>query len=184
MIEIVQGKTGSGKSTYLAYRASKALKKGIDVYSNVYIKDTFRLNISDLGKYEISNALIIIDEAGFEFNSRQHKQFTNTLYRFFTMHRHYNLDIILAVQFWDRLDLVIRELVHTIKVCTKLGPFTVTRDVKVSIKIPKQTHELTEVHEWQLFSRRFILRRKYYYMFDSYYKDNLPEKQFERYVSR
>ena len=116
-IDIVMGKTGIGKTTYLALLAKKYMKKNYKVYSNVYINGCYYINPKDdLGKYLIENALVIIDEAGLEFNNRDYKNFTKDLFRFFTKHRHLKTHVVLSVQLWDRLDIVIREVIHRIYV--------------------------------------------------------------------
>lgn len=174
------GKPGVGKSTYLAYLSKQAIKKGKKVYSNVYIKDTFQFNIKDLGNFQIDNALVIIDEAGHEFNARDFKKFTNELYRFFTIHRHYGLDIVLAVQFWDRLDIVIRELTQRIVVVvpTLFKPLCIkTKDISVKIDI-SEDNTIVEKYAWLPFSFRYHLKRPLWKFFDSFYLDKLPDKQF------
>lgn len=184
MIQIVMGKPGVGKSTYLAYQTAKTLKKGRDVYSNVYIEGSYKLDLRDLGKWNIESGLVIIDEAGFEFNARDFKKFTSELYRFFTMHRHYDLDIILAVQFWDRLDIVIRELTQRI---TVVKPFIFNRwfmaskDIKVRIAIDENTKQIIEEYTWNFFSYRIIPRFTYWKFFNSFYRDYLPPKEFLKY---
>lgn len=184
MIQIVMGKPGAGKSTYLAYKSAKAMKEGRNVYSNVFIDGAYKFNIQDLGKYNIESALVIIDEAGFEFNARDFKKFTGDLYRFFTMHRHYDLDIILAVQFWDRLDIVIRELTQQI---TVIKPFIInkwfmsSKDIKVSIAIDENTKQIIEEYSWKFLSYRIIPRWKYWKFFNSFYRDYLPEKEYIKY---
>lgn len=186
MIHIVMGKPGVGKSTYLAYKTAKSLKQNRSVYSNVYIEGAYKFQIQDLGKYNIESALVIIDEAGFEFNARDFKKFTNDLYRFFTMHRHYDLDIILAVQFWDRLDIVIRELTHKI---TVVKPFIInkyfmaSKDIKVKIAIDENTKQIIEEYSWDFFSYRIVPRWLYWKYFNSFYRDYLPEKQYKKYIN-
>lgn len=184
MIQIVMGKPGVGKSTYLAHRTVKSLKENRKVYSNVYIEGAYKFQLQDLGKFNIESALVIIDEAGFEFNARDFKKFTSELYRFFTMHRHYDLDIILAVQFWDRLDIVIRELTQRI---TVVKPFILnkwfmgSKDIKVKIAIDENTKQIIEEYSWDFFSYRVIPRWKYWKCFNSFYRDYLPDKKYSKY---
>ena len=184
MIHIVMGKPGVGKSTYLAKMAQKKMKKGINVFSNVYIEGAYEITLkSDLNKYLITDGLVIIDEAGFEFNARDFKKFSTELYRFFTMHRHYNLDVVLAVQFWDRLDIVIRELVRKITVVkpTLLGLWFIrSKDIKCDIDISEEK-QIVELFSWKLFSTRYYYKKSTWHLFDSFYRDDLPNKEFKRY---
>lgn len=57
----------SGKSTYAAKLAKKALTAGRAVYSNFPIRGTFQITKDDIGKYLMEDCLIIIDEAGVDF---------------------------------------------------------------------------------------------------------------------
>ena len=68
----------------------------------IYIKN------EDLGTYDISNGLVLIDEATLEFDSRDYKNFSKRLVQFFLLHRHYNLDVVLFTQQWDGVDRKIR----------------------------------------------------------------------------
>lgn len=51
----------SGKSTYAAKLAKKALAAGRAVYSNFPIRGTFQITKDDIGKYLMEDCLIIID---------------------------------------------------------------------------------------------------------------------------
>ena len=65
MFDVYFGAPGSGKSTMACRLALQALKQRRKVYSNVEIKNCLELDPrADIGKYEISNGLVIIDEAG------------------------------------------------------------------------------------------------------------------------
>lgn len=184
MISIVMGKPGSGKSTYMAIMAQKSLEKGIPVYSTEHIVGTYKLDLSDLNKYNIQDALIIFDESGSKFNSRNWNKFNLDLYTFFCEHRHYNLNIILGVQYWDRLDIVIRELVHNIYVCKRCILnywFLKVKSIGCQIDISPD-EQIIERFFWL----PFIVGTKYYYkrnawkLFDSWEKRDLPTKEFEK----
>lgn len=184
-IEIVMGKTGIGKTTYLALIAKKYIEKGYKVYSNVYIKGTYKFNPkTDLGKYDMNNSLIIVDEAGLEFNARDFKNFSKDLYKFFTMHRHMKTSVLLSVQFWDRLDIVIRELLHRIYVIT---PNIFNKRI---MKVKEIGNEISINDDgiivqrffwisWLLGGTKLYRRKKAWHMFDTHSIDALDAKDFD-----
>lgn len=178
-IHIVMGKTGIGKTTYLALKAKDYIKKGIPVYSNVPIVGCYKIDAADLGKYDIRDCLLIIDEAGLSFNARDYKQFTKNLYGFFTLHRHYRIHCILSVQFWDRLDIVIRELVHRIFI---LQPSIFNKQILKCVEVGNKI----DIDENGVIVQRFhyipslfggvkyYIRRFAWSMFETHSVNNLP----------
>lgn len=185
MITIVMGRPGAGKSTYLAICAREHIKKGKKVYSNVYIKGCLKIEPrEDFNFYELADGLVIIDEAGFEFNNRNWKQFGDQMYRFFTMHRHYNLDIILAVQMWDRVDMCIREVTQKIVIVepTILARwFVKARSVECLIGI--QQGQIVEIFQYAPIlagGLQFKYRKGAMSMFNSYYRDTLLYREFDK----
>ena len=185
-ITIVMGKTGSGKSTYGAIMAQKYLKKGQRVWSNMPIAGTLKVSPKDdFYKYDISNGAVIVDEAVQDFNARDFKKFTMDMWKFFSMHRHYNIDIYIICQFWDRVDLNIRELCHNIYVLkpTIFSYFFICLD-KIYTEVGiSQEKKIEMIFDWvKVFAggRQYLYRRNAYKMFDSYSVDPLPVKEWEK----
>lgn len=111
-IQIFFGLIGSGKTTLAANIARKAQRRHIRVFSNMPIQGTLKFELSDLGHYDMSNSIILIDEAGIDFDNRQFKSnFSdkNRLY-FFKLIRHYKSSIFLFSQSWSDMDCKIRNL--------------------------------------------------------------------------
>lgn len=191
-IDIVMGKTGVGKSTLLAWIAKRYLNKGIPVWSNVDIKGCYRFSPrDDLMKFLIEGGAVIIDESGRDFNARNFKNFTDDLYDFFTLHRHYRLHVILSVQFWDRLDIVIRELIHRIYIvqpCLFQKYLIKVKEVSCNIDIIEG--EIKQLFSYVPFffgGTKYINRRYAWDMFDSFEKVKLPEKHWDKwseYISK
>lgn len=59
-------------------------------------------------------SLILLDEAQLDFSDRAFASFSNKDLEWFTMHGHYQYDIILITQQWDGVDRKIRVLVNDI----------------------------------------------------------------------
>ena len=88
-LSVYYGAPGVGKSTFAAALADAYIRCGIPVYSNVPINGTYRVEKSDLGTYLIESGLLIWDEVGVDFNSRQFKSnFTSAQIKWFKYHRH------------------------------------------------------------------------------------------------
>ena len=98
----------SGKTTYataIAVETAKAIEKGKSRYKSVYTnfpvahKGVYKIDPArDLGNYEITDSLIIIDEATLVVDSREHKNFDKRLRAYFFLHGHWRVDIILLAQ--------------------------------------------------------------------------------------
>lgn len=186
MITIVMGAPGTGKSTYLALQARKALKKGIKVYSNYHILGCYKVDPNfDFGNILIEDALVIVDEAGQEHNSRDWQRFSKDCYLFYSQHRHYNLDIILAVQHWERLDLTIKELVQEIHIvkptilpkCIKIKKVAVDIDI-----LDKKIDEIYYFINPILGGTRWYYAKPAWDLFDSWEKNlNLTTRQFYKF---
>lgn len=106
------GLPGCGKTTLVAYFAIKAIKT--NRYSKVYcnvplaIEGVIYIKNSDIGRYNICDGLVLIDEGTLFADSRRYKDFSQEKVEYFLLHRHYNVDIFIFTQQWDALDKKIR----------------------------------------------------------------------------
>ena len=192
-VSLYFGLPGSGKTTIMAAHAKKGLRKRSpykNIYSNVQLNlpgITYIKN-EDIGKYQIENGLLLIDEATIEFDSRDYKNFSKRLVQFFLLHRHYNVDIELFTQQWDGVDKKIRVITDRVYYIYK-GIFTgvwFSRYYRVPYGIiipdPKDGGEkLGEIVQGYckpgIFGRIFggwCYRPKYYQYFDSWEAPKLP----------
>lgn len=192
-VSLYFGLPGCGKTTLLSALAVKGLRKRSpykNVYCNVKLNITglTYIELSDLGKYNISDGLVLIDEATLQFDSRDYKNFHKSTLTFFLLHRHYNVDIVLFTQQWDGVDRKIRVITDRVFYVYKgifLGHWF-TRYYRVPYGIiipdPKQGGEkLGEIVQGYakpgLIGRLFggwMFRPFYYKYFDSWEAPQLP----------
>ena len=113
-IRVWFGVPGSGKTSVGAWLSRFSIRSGYKVLSNVQIKDTYKLEETDLGTYDMSfngdGCHVIYDEATINgMDGRNFKQFANTnkpLY--FSIHRHMNNRVDVFSQGYD-IDKRIRD---------------------------------------------------------------------------
>lgn len=116
MIKLFFGLPGCGKTTLLAATAYKeSRKKGRrrkyeNIYSNVRlaIPGVTYIDNDCIGKYDLRNCLLLIDEATLFADSRDFKAFDKGKLTYFLEHRHFRSDIFLFTQQWDGVDRKIR----------------------------------------------------------------------------
>lgn len=193
MITGIFGLPGAGKSCFLAYLAQKALAgealfvghrpfwtvpltefhKYERVYTNFPMRGAYQLNYDHLGTFDFSYSLILIDEiASLAFN-RGWKNFGAEKVEFFTQHRHLHSDVIYCSQSYRNMDVTIRELTAQLMHIKKQGDYTIVTPISKSIKV-EPTIEERYTLDARLCSSK-IKRKKYYHLFDSYTKKELPE---------
>lgn len=186
------GLPGCGKTTLLASMALKAVnsKKYLNVYSNVRLSIFGVTYISNdcIGKYDLHDCCILIDEATLFADNRAYKDFTRDKIEYFLLHRHYNADIFLFTQQWDGVDRKIRVITDRVYYVYK-GLFTgkwFTRYYRIpyGIIIPdphkSDGEKLGDIVQGyckpNLFIRLFspvLYRPKYYKYFDSWQRTRL-----------
>lgn len=181
-IEIWMGLPGHGKSTMGAKLALKAIKKGYRVYSNFPVAGTYQLDLKkDIMVYNLEHALILIDEAGIEYDSRDWQNFSKKAVEFYKTHRHYYLRICLFTQFWDDVDKKIRNLTNKIYVVRpSLVPFAVrTKEIRAYLGISDE-HQIVMQYDWRpLLPTRWHFVYNARRMFDSWSHPPLPEKNWQ-----
>ena len=118
MIGLYSGLPGEGKTLHLAQFAHRHFLAGKTIYSN------FKLEFGELGKdwhffYELEqlnnlkNALVVIDEGQIMFNCRRWENLSITTQYKLQCHRHDGLDLAITSQNFTRLDIEVRNLIHT-----------------------------------------------------------------------
>lgn len=196
MITCYFGLPGCGKSTMLAKIAAKELlriEKGKSkywrVFSNYYIEGCYEFQFSDIGRYDMSGSLILIDEISLDADNRDFKNFSYDLKQAFILHRHYDVDVIYATQQYDGVDRKIRELTANLFYLKKIGSISYATAIFRKLTIPedsdiKMGYRFPKLGDLVFSPRsclRFCYRPRYYHLFDSFCCPPLEKKRFRKY---
>ena len=114
MVSLYFGLPRSGKTTLLTAHALKYVRgfKYRHVYSNIplnipgvtYVKNDM------IGKFQLEDGVLLIDEATLFADSRDYKNFSKDKISWFLLHGHYRVDVELYTQQWDGVDRKIRTI--------------------------------------------------------------------------
>lgn len=142
---MVFGKKGSGKSSYLVKLAYRYLKRGFFVYTNMQdcvIPGVRLINIAHVGDFvPEENSLLLLDEVGMIWDSRDFKNFKTPVRDFFKLQRHYKVVCYLASQTFD-VDKKLRDLTDGMMLCTNLMTvWSLGRTITKRITLTKATAE-------------------------------------------
>lgn len=191
-ISLYFGLPGCGKTTIMTKLAYKAVRSSR--YSNVYcnvplsIPGVTFIDNDCIGKYELRDCLLLIDEATLFADSRDFKNFSKGRLEYFLEHRHRNADICLFTQQWDGVDRKIRVITDRVYYIYK-GFFTKKcfskcYRIPYGIIIPdpkKGGDKLGDIVQGyskpSIFVRLFAsltYRPRWYKYFDSWQLDELP----------
>lgn len=135
LIKLYSGTPGSGKTFHAVKDVQWRINRGEHCIINFYMKplnpkkakylhiiDTFSItpqflydfSRNNLKRGKESQALIVIDEAGLLFNSRDYAQSNRREWlKFMQVHRHFGFDILLISQFDRMIDRQIRCLIES-----------------------------------------------------------------------
>lgn len=200
MISLFFGLPGAGKTTLMCARIIKDLKskRYKHVYTNVRVKIPGCTVIDNecIGKYDLCNCALHIDEATLFADSRDYKNLDKGRLTYFLEHRHFKCDITLYTQQWDGVDRKIRVITDRCYYVYK-SPLTGWYKTKyyripygIIIPDPKKdgSEKLGEIVQGyckpgffaRLINGGSIRRKKYYKYFDSFEKPigfaSLPKK--------
>lgn len=195
MISLFFGLPGCGKTTIMTSIAFRELNSLRSRYKHVYcnvrltIPGIIYIDNDCIGKYDLRDCLLLIDEATLFADSRAYKEFDKGKLTYFLEHRHFRSDIYLFTQQWDGVDRKIR--VITDRVYYVYKPFLTGHWVSKYYRIPygilipdkkNSSEKLGEIIQGyckpslltRLFAKR-IFRKKYYKYFDSFETPPLPK---------
>lgn len=195
-ISLFFGLPGCGKTTLMSYHAKRGLSKHSpykNVYSNVEMNldGLKRISVDDLGKFNIHDGLVLIDEATIGIGgSKTNNKISNDILYWFLIHRHYNVDVCLYTQRWDGIDKTIRTITDRVYFVYKpfLTGFWFTKYYRIPYDIiipdPKNGNgeKLGEIVQGyckpgimqRIFCGR-VFRPLYYKLFNSWEAPELPE---------
>lgn len=190
------GLPGAGKTTLMVYHALQALQS--NKYQNIYcnvpiaVPGVTYIENSCIGKYNLHDGLMLVDEATIFADSRDFKNFGAEKVEYFLLHRHFNVDINLYCQQWDAVDRKIRTITDRVFYVYKgffTGPW-VTNYYRIPYGIiipdPKKNgsgEKLGDIVQgyakpnllYRIFCTKRLFRPRYYRYFDSWTRPYRPE---------
>lgn len=133
---MVFGKKGSGKSTFITKTAINYIKKGIPVYSTIYVPGARLFDVEDIGKMSFqTDSVIFIDEVGMIWDNRNYKNFRSDVRDWFKLQRHYRNTVYLFSQTFD-VDIKLRNLTDAMYLLKNhMGIISVARRIRRNIVI-------------------------------------------------
>lgn len=183
-LHVIFGKKGSGKSTYFAKLAKKALKKKRKVYTNMIelkVNGVVLFDPREIGdKVPVPGSLVLIDEAGIVFDNRNFKSFKESNRDFFKLQRHYKCEVWIASQSFD-IDKKLRDLTDDMILTVNVFPWlSVLRPIKRTVTLVEassmgESRIADNLKFRWIFAWKLIFLPKYVKMFDSFI---VPQKPY------
>lgn len=180
---MILGLPRSGKTTLLQKIANYHTKKGRKVYSNVPLENTYKIEIADIGKYQIENAVILLDECGVYLNNRKWKSTPQEFIEWTKYVGHYKCLVYLASQAED-FEVTLARMCQSIWLCRKIGKrISMAAHIKVILDVDDTGQciikRLTkESIIGALLNNEFTWMPKYWKGFNSFECKKLEDKMF------
>ena len=178
---------GGGKTTLAADLVRKVMhdaeKDNKKVYSNVPIIGAYQLDITDIGKYELKDCVIIIDEAGSDLSNRNWQHNLNMQQiKTIKLHRHLNMDVWLFSQSYGDVDNKFRELTTGLYMLkSSIIPFRINAKA-IRKDVDLINGQIVEFYEWDRSSFFHFWSVPNWAYFNTAQVDMiLPKKFFTRY---
>lgn len=173
----VFGLPRAGKTTFLTAAAVHSLegKRFMRLKPHGQVLTTFplqgcgKLNPFDIGKVDIQDSLLLIDEISSFFDARNWKTFPECTRSWFQLHGHYKCDVIFCSQYWSDADARLRNLAERYYLLeSSIIPHLswvkpIDRYLGVKDGEIADTYDIGSFLTWTP-----IFRKKYYKYFDSY----------------
>lgn len=195
MVRTYFGLPGCGKTTdyaRLAVTASRLIDKGKCKYEiivgNVALRNVphyYQITFSNIGLIGFPRALILIDEATLEADSRNWGVAKSSLVDYILRHRHWENDMFWFTQIWNRLEKTVRDITEEVVYLHK-GKFFrgITRETRIGygILIPQAGQDrpgeiimgYQQPSKFARFTEPRFWRRPYYKYFDTLERPELP----------
>ena len=182
-INVWFGVPGAGKTTMAALLTRNSLLLGIPVLSNVPIRGSFILDVSDLGKYNMGfngvGSHVVLDESSIYFDNRNFKQFAqSSASQFFSLHRHMRCRVDVFSQGYD-VDKRIRDRASSSGLFylkkSIIPNFVYYRRISRVLTINKDDQQLIDGFKFYGFPR-FVYAKSVYRSFDSFDNSLCPSE--------
>lgn len=191
-VSLYIGLPRSGKTTFIAYLTHLCNVTGYKCFCNIPVQGAYPFTKDDLGKYDMSNSLILLDEAGIIYDNRNfEKAFTEESLTFLKLIGHYHSNICLFSQSMD-IDVKWVRMSKDIYFLRRglIGHKSFIYKVHRKLDVNPDTHKIEDFYDKPtgliaLLTRKKFRRKKYYHMFDSYSAPKLKvfpkTKKYQKY---
>lgn len=175
----IYGLPGTGKTTTLAAIATASMngKRFLEippherVFSTIPIPECYELEPEMIGQVDLSDSLLLIDEATLFWDSRDWKTTPKHVREFFAIHRHQKISICMVTQTFNGLDKRIRDMCQYHYLLEKAPIFfdgisilkQIVHKQDVYNYKPDDRYMIAPVMQWKP-----IIRKHYYSLFDTY----------------
>lgn len=186
----IYGLRGTGKTSLAQILATFYNKIGVPVFSNTILAGTYQIETYDLGVYDVSNGVLIIDEAGVDLSNRKileksMKGIKEENRKWWKLSRHYGIKTIIILSQAFDYDVTLRRLCEKHFILNNwsiLGLFkNWTRITQIwnTIDVNDDHTDIISRLDVVPFFYLWFNRKPSYGLYDSWEAPALPHKDFE-----